>query len=86
MKTTHTPGPWRIGQVHVDDANGFRVAAVTYREEQAANARLIASAPELMAVCERLVNDFPENKYDCTGIHALYAAARAAIAKAKGEL
>lgn len=62
-KTTHTPGPWRIG---VPDENGWgiyknsggyaiAVVPIVYDYPQIANARLIAAAPELLEACKLLV-------------------------------
>ncbi|CAB3858572.1 hypothetical protein LMG26854_03347 [Achromobacter aegrifaciens] len=94
MTTKHTPGPW-----HRDTASGFgcdvranngrKVAATwgvnngdphrpEYRAECDANAHLISAAPELLAAIEGVlrVADRATVEFD---------AARAAIAKAKGE-
>lgn len=54
----HTPGPWAVG--YPDDqtirADGLRVANVECpRKEWRANARLIAAAPDLLDMCERLL-------------------------------
>lgn len=83
----HTPGPWGVGEkrgvwvgpVVMADSRGRGVAFVC--GESDANARLIAAAPDLLAACEELLIylgdwDDPENE-TC-------AAARRAIAKAKG--
>ena len=66
MTDTHTPGPWVVGR-RDDDGNGmdFLIDAphkttafigaafdISNREEQAANARLIAAAPDLKNVCK----------------------------------
>lgn len=66
--------------------SGYRIVSVAtlpYRDEDGANARLIAAAPELLAALETLVswadNDPERNGYD------FVQQARAAIAKAKGE-
>lgn len=102
MKTQHTPGPWDVepkGPRHfVDGADGLTVAyldraGVRERAEIEANARLIASAPDLYAALENQVNcwdamlehaerlDDSGMAYSCrNAIHH----ARAAIAKAKG--
>lgn len=58
MEYKHTPGPWRIGvrQPNSDKfiygANGGEVAncdrLINFADENLANARLIASAPELL--------------------------------------
>lgn len=109
-KAQHTPGPWRvIGNPYSDMArdviapNGNRIAALNgaafdYSSEVAANARLIASAPDLLAALENLLQSdlvewFPPSpntggKGDWTdelrAKGAPILAARAAIAKAKG--
>lgn len=60
---TYTPGPWRalrrgMGQSIVG-ADGAAVASTgnsqRYPGEKAANARLLAAAPELLAACEGLL-------------------------------
>jgi hypothetical protein len=89
----HTPGPWAV-----DDNHGRRyiepgssdepVAEVCKKKggEYLANAHLIAAAPDLLAALEACESamascmaDF--NQYD----QAAYDAARAAIARARGE-
>ena len=69
MNSKHTPGPWvedgQTGSVWqgpgpVDRKNGLRIAVVDIStdraEEDRANARLIAAAPELLAACKVLVD------------------------------
>ena len=60
----HTPGPWAIQRgnssnpmVGTDAVSVAEVLDDVYPDvaEQEANARLIAAAPDLKAVCERLV-------------------------------
>jgi hypothetical protein len=84
---THTPGPWdnygpivHIGGQHIahvvlneTNADGNRGS-----DEERANARLIAAAPELLEACEAVAND-PYTTCACA------EKVRAAIAKAKGE-
>ena len=51
--TEHTPGPWRAsngGAVYADD---WQVAVASRPENYAADARLIAAAPELLAACRQ---------------------------------
>lgn len=89
MKSTHTPGPWKATgkEVGTDyEATHGMVASIIgmpNRWETEANARLIAAAPDLYAAVEALLalhaddgtrDDVPEWK-----------AARAALAKARGE-
>lgn len=59
MKTKHTPGPWKsiqrsTGDIHTQSADGVNVALVTVADykRQAANARLIAAAPEMLEALE----------------------------------
>ena len=90
----HTPGPWDVepkGSRHfVDGADGLTVAyldraGVRERSEIEANARLIASAPELIDALEAVLPDLEH--YVAThgpGPDKRLALARAAIAKAKG--
>jgi len=63
MTTTHTPGPWRAmpdGYIQRDATMPFGGAVIAHvrhstPDRQAANARLIAAAPELLNMCERLI-------------------------------
>ena len=102
MSTQFTPGPWEIeeyvkagGVIHLAVTN--REAAPNWmpcsitpmhlaRDIDYANASLIAAAPELLDAlqeCEHLL--WHDSKGDCPrGLAAKRA--RAAIAKAKGEL
>lgn len=60
MSTQHTPGPWTTREtqehwgrinVHIEGSDGFELACAYQRttNENKANARLIAAAPELLA-------------------------------------
>ena len=73
----HTPGPWMISHIgkqwnhaiHTED--GIRVATTKAVEEDGhdeneADARLIAAAPDLLAECDRL-RDALRNLYDTCG-------------------
>jgi hypothetical protein len=88
--STHTPGPWRAdnnGRIYTQE--GLYVAAVgdapnrsgAKRDEYA---RLIAAAPELLEALEAAAETIKalDEDYD---MHPVYIAARAAIAKARGE-
>jgi hypothetical protein len=81
----HTWGPWTA------DIESYRVKIVAgeryiarlgaegdYREEQIANARLMASAPDLLAACKMLLAEL------CNDITPACDAGRAAIIKAEG--
>lgn len=91
----HTPGPWfitgtmtkyveaRIGGGLIQEVAscGPTEADNGYGEQQAANARLIAAAPDLLEALEILV----ELAGTGCNIDGTIAMAKAAIAKAKGE-
>jgi hypothetical protein len=86
-ESKHTPSPWNIEpfdpwdkQIMVNEP----AVAVDYddvdRDTQEANARLIAAAPDLLAVVHTLLATAYGDHDGC----ALYIQARAAIAKAEG--
>ncbi len=76
--TKHRPGPW-VADEHDVYARDWRVVRCDYTDEGAANAALIAAAPDLLACCEwalRMMNGGrPEE--DLVDL-------RAAITKARG--
>lgn len=86
----HTPGPW-FAKVRenaitcpIVSANGVKLAescAFTPYWTTAANARLIAASPDLLATCEALYEHTKAN-FQIAGLNEQ---AKAAIAKAKGE-
>lgn len=88
---THTPGPWAIeeGDRETHIVGGEAILAYCpdwpcAPQEQEANARLIAAAPQLLEALEALM-EFADNG---TPIHPgalVVNDARAAIAKALGE-
>lgn len=91
----HTPGPWRVepsgfGQVGgftiSDEANGFglcqRPPWANRAEESAANGRLMAAAPDMLAALENVLTDCQTDNGDLP--EATGHMVRAAIAKAKG--
>lgn len=91
----HTPGPWAvhgdIGTLIGSDDRKMMLAEVLYKhvvtewgrplDEAQANARLIAAAPDLLAVVESAANWFGELGND-DGAQGLLDDLRAAIAKA----
>ena len=92
----HTQGPWAVrdiptGQRYIgpsQDGGAPSVALVLSRvnvpdERLAADARLIAAAPELLEALRNLVEEQDANEGHATA--ATYDKARAAIAKATGE-
>ena len=88
MDAKYTPGPWMksthggISKYSIWSSSGQHIADTNTTksigfERCAANARLIAAAPDLLDVLEELVAEF--------GVCGLTEKARAAIAKATGE-
>mgnify|MGYP001607014281 CR=1 FL=1 len=51
MTTKHTAGPWKIEDGEILPGDGVVSLGTVYGVECAANARLIAAAPELLAAC-----------------------------------
>ncbi len=96
--TQHTPGPWEISadkyanfknavfgpdELKVADCGSSRLTG-----EVEANARLIAAAPELLEALERAADELKraQNSNGSQWLVDEEAKARAAIAKAKGEV
>lgn len=82
--TTHTPGPWATyinggKDGWIANAEGDLIACAVRDDTMAANARLIAAAPDLLAALQGLVGNKPRGPYKDIN------AALDAIAKAKGE-
>ena len=85
MKTQHTPGPWTVDNQYIHGPDGIRFLAVAGDGAGQANARLIASAPELLdllTAAGRLEELTGENLAVYARTYA--ALARAAIARATG--
>jgi len=89
MTTQHTTGPWEVcdyelGLKAISTPNIKHYLAT---EIDAADARLIAAAPELLDTLQRFVTacdaHLPEPTHQA--FCGLFASARAAIAKATGE-
>lgn len=87
----HTPGPWFVSgpfigpRLSPDSGILLKAARISGDETDAeciANARLIAAAPELLVALEGLLGATEEIGYVHYGPYR--AAARAAIAKARG--
>jgi hypothetical protein len=93
--TKYTPGPWEFDDKHssgfpllclyaADNRNPFHGSRSD--DEQNANARLIAAAPELLEALRAITDQLErigDTRYDKDGQYI--DAARAAIAKATGE-
>jgi hypothetical protein len=103
-KTSSTPGPWHIelGSLVVKDSRGYQIALTlrgTPSDEDKANARLIAAAPELLDRLHRttglinvlttgLINvlkQFATTEANIADLELVIVENRAAIAKAEGR-
>ena len=97
-ETQHTPGPWQAFDRTPGDPptiGPYGRPSVCYlaanfpRPEEVANARLIASAPDLLAACQQLVSLSESGLFKGSFEHPsledsdAVAAARAAIARAE---
>jgi len=89
----HTPGPWHVSpptaqhpsQARVSALSGFvQIYDAPLTVETAANARLIAAAPELLDACRLIVKAHPLNGNTSCPLCDASRAAEAAIAKATG--
>ena len=81
MENKHTPGPWHVINEWNVSGPEYEVAngsiMVRDDDESAANARLIAAAPDLLKALEiALVWLDYEGKYDVQGIRSVIAKAR----------
>jgi hypothetical protein len=92
----HTRGPWKVrqsrevfcGNKRVCHVNAASVTPLSMRDElnvAAANARLIAAAPELLEALQMLESHCERMGFNTREEVPLLEAARAAILKATGE-
>lgn len=90
----HTPGPWHVGMrpgpmIYAKDGGWVARCDLSLMSDQAANARLIAAAPDLLAACEAML-DYEDMDYTPSHKDRMFmrdraiTAARAAILAAKG--
>ena len=82
MKTQHTPGPWTVDNQYIHGPDGIRFLAVAGDGAGQAYARLIASAPDLLAALYSIATE-PSAIYSGANAH-IGDIARAAIARATG--
>ena len=87
MNAKHTPGPWtRNRAINTVDMGRYSVIcpfgadSKKHVSEIEANMRIISAAPDLLAALEAMVS-----KIDDKSLPISCSAARAAIAKARGE-
>ena len=78
----HTKGPWSFDGEFIRDKVGTCVLDVADANMNEDDARLIASAPELLEALERIAASDPTHTHFAT---LAISEARAAIAKATGE-
>ena len=57
MNQSPTTGPWTAKGPDISDADGTRIATCGITHNYAANARLIAAAPDLLAVANEILNN-----------------------------
>lgn len=80
----HTPAPWITGEASWNDDGDARYTPHGIKELNAADARLIASAPELLDALENLCNHFdPEEQTMLLRIRLRHA--KRVIDKVRGE-
>lgn len=87
----HTPGPWYANGIVVRPANVDRNPCIAVaddqdrlRDEQEANARLIAAAPELLEALRNLLEDAIALGIEDSDRSGSAIEAKAALAKAGG--
>jgi len=86
---THTPGPWRYEAstktIRSQPANYWLASMNSWdgAVDHDANARIIAAAPDLMAACRAVLDEFPA--FDSKRIESVKNICRAAITKAEGR-
>lgn len=90
QKISHTPGPWEVFESHtgpfvMDSAEQGAICKVEWCLEAEANARLIASAPELLNMLKRLCAKFGVYDNGRPRNSAEWREARSAIKKAEGS-
>ncbi len=86
--TLHTPAPWQVSPYGNITSKSGKIASVeqmpgNYESEKLANAHLIASAPDLLAILNEVCiqHDMGLNKIEAS----LYDIANTTLRKAKGE-
>lgn len=84
----HTPGPWKVSPTS-HHAHDYRIdgpdGLMDFDADEArANARLISAAPDLLAVCQRMLREIEFGGTNATAIRCMIEDAKAAIAKAEG--
>ena len=98
MSTQHTPGPWNVQRnvvnyrsgrtaLEIRGAGDDLIATLPGCDRDAVNARLIAAAPDLLEALKKIANlDYRGTNYTENILVDAIAVARAAIAKAEGQV
>ena len=91
QETSYTPGPWEVFASHagpyvIDSAEQGSICKLEWCQGSEANARLIASAPELLAVLKRLCAKFGEDDSGTPRDWTEWREARDIIANAEGRV
>ena len=84
MHAKHTPAPWHKAWGKVTDSEGKAICMVTYRKNGPRNDSLIAEAPAMLAMLEKLTRAI-ERLPAASPLDGLAEDARAVIARATGE-
>lgn len=97
-KTSHTPGPWKVGPEYYDNPQGDMkavfcgsfadTATSVARHCKPEDARLIAAAPELLELIKEVkrdIADVAQSAIDGSRAEALFTRIEKAIAKAEGK-
>lgn len=86
-----TPGPWIIRGLYIEEKSGYNsgdwIAKISefedeYKEEECANANLVAAAPELYGALDWLYSQIGKPEISLFGIKKV----QEALAKARGEI
>jgi hypothetical protein len=97
-QTQHTPGPWELAErsgrsdsrlaavLNDAESDAYIIISASDPDEESANARLIAAAPELLDALRQVVIEATESpNSDANRLELILELARAAIAKATGS-
>jgi len=83
-ETNFTPGPWKLNGHYIEARSGLGIARIAIVDDGAGtlpgNASILAAAPELYEALDGLLDALPS-----ATMHPAIKAARAALAKARGE-
>jgi hypothetical protein len=83
--STHTPGPWAVHRdgYTITGNRAFIATCIAVPNETAANARLIAAAPDLLDALDRIRKDLQRMSDGYSAdLDVMVDVARAAVAKA----